>query len=64
MGYPMDKIISAVGSVFPFVDSETKLLFLFVAPFNLVKGFLVMAITYLLYKPLSPILKGQFGRRH
>ena len=59
MGYPMDKIISAVGSVFPFVDSETKLLFLFVAPFNLVKGLAISLVVFLIYKPLSPVLHGK-----
>ena len=60
----LDKIVGMMKAVFPFADTEWKVLLLVTAPFNLVKGFLVMAITYLLYKPLSPILKGQFGRRH
>lgn len=56
MGYPMESIVSAVGKVFPFVDSETKLLLFFVAPFNLVKGLAISLVTFLIYKPLSPLL--------
>ena len=58
-GYPMPAIISTVGKVFPFVDSEAKLLLFFVAPFNLVKGLAVSLVTFLIYKPLSPILHGK-----
>ena len=63
MGYPMESIVKAVGSVFPFVSSETRLLLLFVAPFNLVKGFAVSLVTFLIYKPLSPLLHKEFGQR-
>ena len=55
-GYPMPAIISTVGKVFPFIDSEAKLLLFFVGPFNLVKGLAVSLVTFLIYKPLSPIL--------
>ena len=55
-GIPMEKIVKAVSAVFPFVTSEATLLLYFVAPFNLVKGLAVSLITFLIYKPLSPIL--------
>ena len=48
------------------IDSEWKLLLMVTAPFNLLKGLVLSLITYFIYKPLSPILKGDFsglGRR-
>lgn len=44
------------------IDSEWKLLLLVTAPFNLLKGVAISLVTALIYKPLSPILKGNFGR--
>ena len=38
------------------VDSEWKLLLLITGPFNLLKGAVLSAVTFLIYKPLSPIL--------
>ena len=55
-GYPMEAIVSTVGAVFPFVTSEATLLIYFVAPFNLVKGIAISVVTFLIYKPLSPVL--------
>ncbi len=39
-----------------FVDSEWKLLLLITGPFNLLKGAVLSVVTFLIYKPLSPIL--------
>ena len=41
------------------VDSDWKLLLLITAPFNLLKGFVLSVVTGLIYKPLSPLLKGK-----
>ena len=41
------------------VDSETKLLLLVTAPFNLLKGAVLSVVTGLIYKPLSPLLHGR-----
>ena len=40
----------------PFVDSEWELLLFVTAPFNLLKGVVLSAVTYIIYKPLSPML--------
>lgn len=45
------------------VDSEWKLLLTVTGPFNLLKGAVLTLITFFIYKPLSPMLKGTFGRR-
>ena len=38
------------------VDTEWKLLLMITGPFNLLKGAVLSAVTFLIYKPLSPIL--------
>ncbi len=41
------------------VDSEWKLLLIVTGPFNLLKGAVLSLITGIIYKPLSPLLKGR-----
>ena len=53
----MDAIIAAAKV--SFVDSEWKLLLLITGPFNLLKGIVLSVVTFLIYKPLSPILHGK-----
>ena len=50
----MDAIVASakVGGI----DSEWKLLLLITGPFNLLKGAVLSIVTFLIYKPLSPIL--------
>ena len=43
-------------SAMPFVDTEWELLLYVTAPFNLLKGVILSALTFLLYKRLSPLL--------
>lgn len=57
---PMDAIINLFQSINPYADSLLKIMFVTIAPFNLVKGLLVSVITYLLYKKLSVLIKGKF----
>lgn len=56
---PMEQIISAYQLILPSVDSLWKALLIFNVPFTFVKGLLCAIITFLVYKPLSPILKGK-----
>ena len=44
--------------IYPAINSLWTFVVLAVAPFNLIKGVLVSVITVLLYKHISPILKG------
>lgn len=57
-GMPMEAVVDMATKVLPFVNTEWKLLLFVTAPFNLLKGAVISLITYLIYKPLSPILKG------
>ena len=56
--YHMDinAIVGMATKTLPFVDTEWKLLLFATAPFNLLKGIVISLITFLIYKPLSPIL--------
>ena len=56
--YHMDinAIVGMATKTLPFVDTEWKLLLFVTAPFNLLKGIVISLITFLIYKPLSPIL--------
>ena len=53
----MDSIIKYANVAV--VDSEWKLLLLVTGPFNLLKGIVLSAVTGIIYKPLSPLLKGR-----
>lgn len=56
---PMDAIIKAYTVILPSANTLAKALLIFNVPFTLIKGLLNVGITFLLYKPLSPILKGK-----
>ena len=55
---PMEAIIGAYQAILPSVDSLLKCLIIFNMPFTFIKGMLSVLITFLIYKRLSPILKG------
>lgn len=52
----MEAIIGMAQKALPFVDAEWKVLLYVTAPFNLLKGFVLSLLTFVLYKRLSPML--------
>lgn len=56
-GMPLDAIVQMGTVVNPAIDSVTTLVIFAVAPLNIIKGASVSAVTVLIYKKLSPILK-------
>ena len=62
MNMPAEAIVSIIGKVIPAVDSLPKLIAFATTPFNLLKGVVLSVITFLLYKRLSPLLKGEKKR--
>lgn len=56
---PLDAIIGMYQAILPGVDGLLQCLVVFNLPFTLVKGLLDAALTFLIYKPLSPILHGK-----
>lgn len=57
-GMPIDAFVEIGSAINPAINSLWTFVVLAVAPFNLIKGVLVSVITVLLYKHISPILKG------
>lgn len=53
---PLDTIIGMYQELIPSVDGLLACLLIFNAPFTLLKGLLDMALAFLIYKPLSPLL--------
>ncbi len=56
---PMEAIVGAYQAIVPGVKDLLSALIFFNMPFTFVKGLLDVVITFLVYKRLSPILKGQ-----
>nr|WP_027871534.1 ECF transporter S component [[Eubacterium] cellulosolvens] len=54
-----DAVLNAYQAILPSVDSIEASLLIFNVPFTFVKGMIDVLITLLIYKPLSPILKGK-----
>ena len=52
-----ETIIGMCKAIFPFIDSMTKVMFLSVFPFNIVKFGITSIITYIFYKRISKIIK-------
>jgi riboflavin transporter len=55
---PIDALVAMGTAVNPNITSLNGFIFMAVAPFNLLKGVLVSIVTILLYKQVSPIIKG------
>lgn len=53
---PIEAIIAAGTKVLPFIDTQVELICFITAPFNLIKGFALSLVTFLLYKHVSPLL--------
>lgn len=56
-GYTVDSIVAMATDINKNIDSLWKMMLLAVAPFNLIKGVVISALTFLSYKKLAPILK-------
>ncbi len=55
---PMDAIIGAYQLILPSVKDLWQCLLVFNVPFTFIKGMCSVIVTVMVYKPLSPILKG------
>ena len=58
-GMPIDTLVGMGTAVNSHITSLTTFVIFAVAPFNLLKGFLVSLIVFLIYKKISPILKAR-----
>lgn len=57
---PKETILEAYQKIFSGVDNILECLIVFNAPFTFAKGVFSVVITMIVYKPLSPILKGTY----
>ena len=55
---PKETILNLYQAIWPAMDSIEKSLLVFNVPFTFVKGLICVIITLLVYKKLSPLLKG------
>lgn len=58
LGLSMDTILSMYQAILPSMQNIWQCLLLFNMPFTILKGGLVVLITFLIYKYVSPLLKG------
>lgn len=58
LGMPVDALIGMGSSINANINNMISFAVLAVAPFNIIKGIVVSFVTMLIYKHISPILKG------
>lgn len=59
---PIDQIVAMYQAIFPSVNGLLECLIVFNMPFTFLKGILSVVITFLIYKHISPVLKGRESR--
>lgn len=55
---PLDQVIASFAAFIPFIHTKLDVVLWNAVPFNLLKGLMISLVTMLIYKPLTPILKG------
>jgi riboflavin transporter FmnP len=55
---PMDAIINAFSAIIPIVKTKFDAIVFSMLPFNLIKGLIISAMTFFLYKRLKPLMRG------
>lgn len=56
---PEEVVLAAYQAILPGMESVLQSLFVFNLPFTIIKGLICVVITMLIYKSISPILKGK-----
>lgn len=55
---PLDELIASFGEFMPFIKTKLDVVLYNAFPFNLLKGLIIGIVTMLIYKKLTPVLKG------
>lgn len=55
---PLEQLIASFGEFLPFIHSKLDVVLYNAIPFNTIKGLVIGAVTMLVYKRLTPVLKG------
>lgn len=56
---PLNQLIASFGEFLPFIKTKLDVVLFNVLPFNILKGLVIGAITMMIYKKLTPIMKGE-----
>ena len=56
---PMETIMGMYQTILPSVDTLWEALLVFNLPFTFIKGLFSVVITFLIYKKISPLIKGK-----
>ena len=59
LGFPEEAVLGMYQALLPSVKNILQARIIFNVPFTFVKGLICALVTMLIYKPLSPILKGK-----
>ena len=63
LGMPEAAILGMYQAILPSMDSIWKSILVFNVPFTFAKGLVSVIITFLIYRKLSPILKGNLQNK-
>lgn len=55
---PLDQVIASFGAFIPFIRTKLDVVLFNVFPFNVLKGLVIGIFTMVVYKRLTPVLKG------
>lgn len=55
---PLDQLIQSFGMFIPFIHTKLDIVLYNAFPFNMLKGLVIGAVTMVIYKKLTPVLKG------
>lgn len=59
LGFPEEAVLGMYQALLPSIKSILQALLIFNVPFTLAKGLICVGVSMLIYKPLSPLLKGK-----
>ena len=59
LGFPEEAVLGMYQAILPTIKSIFEALLVFNLPFTFVKGLISVAVSMLIYKPISPLLKGK-----
>lgn len=59
MFMPLEQVIASFGEFIPFIQTKFDVVLYNAFPFNLLKGLVISVFTMMIYKRLTPILKGK-----
>ncbi|MGO5358813.1 ECF transporter S component [Anaerofustis sp. LCP19S3_F7] len=56
---PIDQVIASFGEIIPFIQTKFEVILFSAIPANIIKGLIISLFAILIYKGVSPILKGE-----